>query len=46
MIDYLKSPLISAIGGSWIAKKDVINAEDWDTIEANAREARTIADSI
>ncbi len=46
MVDYLKSPLISAIGGSWIAKKDVINAEDWDTIEANAREARTIADSI
>jgi 2-dehydro-3-deoxyphosphogluconate aldolase/(4S)-4-hydroxy-2-oxoglutarate aldolase len=46
MVDYLKSPLISAIGGSWLAKKDVINAEDWDTIEANAREARTIADSI
>jgi 2-dehydro-3-deoxyphosphogluconate aldolase / (4S)-4-hydroxy-2-oxoglutarate aldolase len=46
MVDYLKSPLISAIGGSWIAKKELINAEDWDTIEANAREARTIADSI
>ena len=46
MADYLRSPLISAIGGSWIAKKDVINAEDWDTIEANAREARTIADSL
>lgn len=46
MVDYLKSPLISAIGGSWIAKKDVINNQDWDTIETNAREARTIADSI
>ncbi|MBH53040.1 MAG: keto-deoxy-phosphogluconate aldolase [Opitutaceae bacterium] len=46
MTDYLRSPLISAIGGSWIAKQDVINAEDWDTIEKNAREAREIADSI
>ncbi|MCB1122718.1 MAG: bifunctional 4-hydroxy-2-oxoglutarate aldolase/2-dehydro-3-deoxy-phosphogluconate aldolase [Verrucomicrobiae bacterium] len=46
MAEYLRSPLISAIGGSWIAKKDVINAEDWDTIEKNAREAREIADSI
>jgi len=46
MADYLRSPLISAIGGSWIAKQDVINAEDWNTVEANAREAREIADSI
>lgn len=46
MADYLRSPLISAIGGSWIAKKELINAEDWDTIEANAREARAIADSL
>lgn len=46
MADYLRSPLISAIGGSWIAKKETINAEDWDTIEANAREARAIADSL
>lgn len=46
MAEYLRSPLISAIGGSWIAKKEVINAEDWKTIETNAREARKIADSI
>ncbi len=46
MSDYLSSPLISAIGGSWIAKRDLINNEDWDAIEANAREARQIADQI
>ena len=46
MQDYLRSPLISAIGGSWIAKKDLINTEDWDQIETNAREARELADSL
>jgi len=45
MNDYLASPLISAIGGSWIAKRDLIAAQDWDTIEANAREARQNADT-
>jgi 2-dehydro-3-deoxyphosphogluconate aldolase/(4S)-4-hydroxy-2-oxoglutarate aldolase len=45
MSEYLASPLISAIGGSWIAKRDVIAAQDWDTIEANAREARQNADA-
>lgn len=44
MSKYLASPLISAIGGSWIAKRDVIAAQDWDTIEANARQARQNAD--
>lgn len=34
---YLKDPLISAIGGSWIAPRDVIKANDWATITANAR---------
>ena len=44
MTDYLRSPLISAIGGSWIAKRHLINNRDWTAIEANAREARQIAD--
>ena len=46
MPDYLSSSLIAAIGGSWIAKRDVIAAQDWATIEKNAREARQIADSV
>jgi 2-dehydro-3-deoxyphosphogluconate aldolase/(4S)-4-hydroxy-2-oxoglutarate aldolase len=46
MKDYLASPLISAIGGSWIAKRELIAAQDWNQIEANAREARQNADSV
>ena len=46
MRDYLASPLISAIGGSWIAKRELIAAQDWNQIEANAREARQNADSV
>jgi len=43
MGDYLSSPLISAIGGSWIAKRDVIANEDWDGIAETARRAMKIA---
>ena len=39
MREYLASPHVAAIGGSWIAKRDVIAAEDWETITANARAA-------
>ena len=39
-------PLISAIGGSWIAKRDLITASNWDQIEANAREARQIVEAV
>ncbi len=46
MATYLESPLIAAIGGSWLAKKPVIKAGDWDAITANAAEARKIADSV
>lgn len=27
--DYLKSPLITAVGGSWVAKRALITSEDW-----------------
>ena len=39
---YLASPLVAALGGSWLAKRDVIESEQWDTITANARAARAI----
>ena len=35
---YLESPLITAIGGSWIAKRPLIQTEKWDVITANAKE--------
>ena len=46
MATYLESPLIAALGGSWLAKKPAIKAGDWDAITANAREARKIADAV
>ncbi|WNJ20580.1 bifunctional 4-hydroxy-2-oxoglutarate aldolase/2-dehydro-3-deoxy-phosphogluconate aldolase [Pontibacter sp. G13] len=39
---YLQSPLISAIGGSWVAKRHLIQSEDWETITQNARDIRTL----
>ncbi len=43
MMNYIDSPLVAAIGGSWIAPRDLIAAKNWDQIEANAREARELA---
>lgn len=40
MLDYLSSDLIAAVGGSWLAPREVIAAGDWKAIEKNAREAR------
>ncbi|AWT60282.1 MAG: KHG/KDPG aldolase [Candidatus Moanabacter tarae] len=40
--EYLEDPLIAAIGGSWIAPKDLINEKNWNMITVNSREAREI----
>lgn len=42
---YLKSDLIAAVGGSWLAPRDLIARRDWTTIEENARVARAQLDS-
>jgi 2-dehydro-3-deoxyphosphogluconate aldolase/(4S)-4-hydroxy-2-oxoglutarate aldolase len=39
MGDYLSSELIAAIGGSWLASKDLIAAKDWGGITRNAAAA-------
>ncbi len=44
-LNYLQDPLIAAIGGSWIAPRDLIKANDWDEICARARAARLLLDS-
>lgn len=44
--DYLKSPLISAIGGSWVAKRNLIQNEDWSTITKNASEITSLIKNI
>jgi 2-dehydro-3-deoxyphosphogluconate aldolase/(4S)-4-hydroxy-2-oxoglutarate aldolase len=41
---YLSSPLVLAVGGSWIAPRSLIQQEDWDAIKINAAQARAIAD--
>ena len=43
---YLQSPLITAIGGSWIAKRSMIQAEDWEGITSNARQIRSLISEI
>ncbi len=35
---YLKSELITAIGGTWIAKRPLIQSENWEAITKNAAE--------
>lgn len=40
---YLDSDLIAAVGGSWIAPRDMIRNQDWSGIVANAREAKAMA---
>ena len=42
---YLSDPLIAAIGGSWIAPRELIKAGDWPQIQANARLARQAAEA-
>jgi 2-dehydro-3-deoxyphosphogluconate aldolase/(4S)-4-hydroxy-2-oxoglutarate aldolase len=37
--EYLKSPLVAAVGGSWIAKPDVIAKKDWAEITRAAAAA-------
>lgn len=46
MSDYLKSPLVLGLGGSWIASKEAIAARDWAGITATAREATDIAKKL
>ncbi len=37
--DYLSLPQVIAVGGTWIAKKQMIASEDWEGIRKNAAEA-------
>ena len=43
---YLQSPLITAIGGTWIAKRQLIQTEDWEGITKNAREIKELISMI
>ena len=43
--DYAKLSQVIAIGGSWIASKDLINAQNWAEITRRAKEAKDIWNS-
>ncbi|TMU57710.1 bifunctional 4-hydroxy-2-oxoglutarate aldolase/2-dehydro-3-deoxy-phosphogluconate aldolase [Flagellimonas algicola] len=43
---YLQSNLITAIGGTWVAKRSLIQSEDWSTITNNAKEIRNLITEI
>lgn len=43
---YLSLPQVICVGGTWIAKKDIIAAEKWDVIEKSAAEAVEIVSRI
>jgi 2-dehydro-3-deoxyphosphogluconate aldolase/(4S)-4-hydroxy-2-oxoglutarate aldolase len=44
--DYLKLPQVLVVGGTWIAKKDMISAGKWDEIKKNAAEAVELVSRI
>lgn len=46
MASWLERPEILAIGGSWIAPRNLIQNQDWSAIAANAREAVKIAEEV
>lgn len=43
---YLESDLITAIGGTWVAKRSLIQSEDWTAITENAKEIRNLITKI
>lgn len=43
---YIADASIIAVGGSWIATRKLIQAEDWDAITKNAAEARRIVEQV
>jgi 2-dehydro-3-deoxyphosphogluconate aldolase/(4S)-4-hydroxy-2-oxoglutarate aldolase len=43
---YLQSDLITAIGGTWVAKRPLIQSEDWSAITNNAKEIRNLITKI
>lgn len=43
---YLRSPLVMAVGGSWLAPRDLIQAENWQAITDRAAAATAIVQRV
>jgi 2-dehydro-3-deoxyphosphogluconate aldolase/(4S)-4-hydroxy-2-oxoglutarate aldolase len=39
---YLADPLVAALGGSWLAPRELIASENWAAVTANAKKASEI----
>ncbi len=46
LASYLEWPEVLAVGGSWLATRDLIKAKDWDAISRNCEEAASLAARI
>jgi 2-dehydro-3-deoxyphosphogluconate aldolase/(4S)-4-hydroxy-2-oxoglutarate aldolase len=46
MIGYLYDAAVPAIGGSWIAPREVVQKQDWSTVIDHATEARRIVNEL
>lgn len=42
MVDYLADPTVLAVGGSWLAPRELIQSKNWDGLRARAAEASEI----
>ncbi|HSV55718.1 MAG TPA: bifunctional 4-hydroxy-2-oxoglutarate aldolase/2-dehydro-3-deoxy-phosphogluconate aldolase [Magnetospirillaceae bacterium] len=40
---YLECPEVLAVGGSWLATRELIQAKDWDAVSRNCEEAASLA---
>lgn len=45
-VSYLECPEVLAVGGSWIATRELVRARDWDAISRNAEAAVALASRI
>lgn len=43
LAEYLRSPVVTAVGGTWIAKKDDLNEGRWEDIRSRCKEVAEIA---
>jgi len=43
---YLADPRVLCVGGSWIARREMIESRQWDTITQRAAEARRMVDRL
>jgi len=46
MLEYLAEPNVTAVGGSWIVKQNLVDAGDWQAITARAAEVVKVAEVV